>query len=108
MSESIDDEVTVCNSIRTGQYDTSLDDLIAHAMARKKYLAVNAGQQLKRLDIVEIVSGRPRYIIGERALVIDIMQTWIKIRFDKTIGKFQAGTTIRCPMSMVKKVEKAG
>lgn len=87
--------------ILEGALDSQLDAIISCCNQRKKYLSTSQGQMLRPGDRVRITSGRPRYLIGTEATVLEVLHTWIKIRLDQDIGKFSATATIRCPMSII-------
>lgn len=102
VEESIDTPETVLESIRTGQYDNHLDSMLDALFYRRKSVNLSRVASMKIGDTVEIVNGRPHYLHGVRAKVTDVMQTWCKIQLFQTIGKFNAGVNIRCPMTMLK------
>jgi hypothetical protein len=102
--EPIDTADTVIKSILTGEYDQQLAQIRSAVMERKERIDLTRGRSLRIGDRVRIISGRPRYFIGSIATVTDVMQTYIRIKIDKDVGRFSAGADIRCPMAVVEKV----
>lgn len=105
-TSQIDDGATVIASIRSGQYDDELDAICEVANARRRFAQVSGVQSLAYVGArVKFVRGRPRYLIGELATVVKVMQTWIEVKLDQDCGKFSAKSTIRTPMSIVEVVK---
>ena len=100
----LDDSDTVEANIIQGYYDHALTALQIIIADRKKRLAVSAGHQLRAGDRVKIIGGRPVYLHGATATVTDVMQTYVRIKLDRDIGKFTDGVDIRCPMSIIQKI----
>lgn len=91
--------------VQHGSFDDQLDEIINECHARKKFVMVRAGHQLRAGDRVEFISGRPAYLVGQRATVVKVMQTWVNLRLDNNIGKFSMHGTVRTPMTIIKKIE---
>lgn len=104
MSESIDTVETVIQSIREGQYDNDLAMIREALQFRKEQLTMRLAVTLQRGDKVRITSGRPQYIIGATATVVDVMQKYCRIDLDQPVGNYHRG--IRCPISMLTRIEK--
>lgn len=108
MSEEIliDDAETVIKSIREGEYDTHLDAIANVAYQRKRHLALQQGWTLQVGDRVEFHTGRPRYLIGEKATITKVMQSWVLLKLDRSVGKFSNLSTIRTPMTIIRKIKE--
>lgn len=102
--EEIDTPETVAESIRSGNYDNHLGTIIRAARDRKERLAITLGHQLTIGQRVVITSGRPHYIIGEKATVVRVMQKYVNIKFERSLGRFTTNNVVHCPMSMVRAI----
>lgn len=90
--------------LNNGDHDDNLDTIIRACNERRRQTAYVALHQLKPGDRVVFTGGRPRYLIGHQATVVEIKQTYAGVRLDQPIGKFGTGV-INTPMTLIKKVK---
>jgi hypothetical protein len=104
----IDDDATVIESIRTGQYDASIRPLAEVVADRLRYLKgreiMSKSNTWKPGDKVKVIGGRPHYLIGSTATIKKVMNTYVLIKLHQDIGKFKMHHDIRCPMSILEKI----
>lgn len=90
-----------------GEFDDKID-VIADAVRVRKSLtkqsqAMELRSQLQVGDKVRVTHGRPRYMVGATGVVTKIMVQYVMIDLDEPCGRFYRN--IRCPLSMLEKVE---
>lgn len=106
--ESIDTPDTVVASILRGEYDSHIEQICRVAGQRrddvrshetfKKSISWKAG------DRVEVIGGRPHYLVGSKGTITKVMNSWCLMKLDQGIGKFTTTMNIRSPMSILKKI----
>lgn len=101
--DSIDTPETVIESIRSGQYDKALVELSSTVSQRLKDTAWQRTQSFRPGDRVKFIAGRPHYLIGSAGTVERVMSTYISVRLDRPIGKFDT-RPIRCPINCMEKI----
>jgi hypothetical protein len=93
--------------IAKGDFDPYVEEIIATCVARRKQkrdqeihkfaATINVG------DTVRMKNGRPQYLVGALAKVTKVMDKYVNMDLLVPVGRY--GNDIRCPMSILEKVE---
>lgn len=90
-------------SIQLGELDEheqSIRSAFAERARRKNFEKITT---LKIGDRVRFVAGRPRYLIGTIGTVEKVKQSYVLVKLDAPVGKFQRA--VNAPISLIELVK---
>src|SRR5688572_30429208 len=94
-----------------GDYDDDLNSLAQAINSRRDLLLQTSNAKkfaaFKKGDVVKFyLLANSRYLSGNTTTISEVFRNEVGIKFTERVGKFMPGATVRCPVSIIDKVEK--
>ncbi len=85
-----------------GDHDDDLDAIVDAVRSRGKYLDTVMHRTIQIGDTVRFNDqASPKYIVGITATVVGKSRTKVDVELEETVGKFEGGVPINCPMAII-------
>lgn len=94
----------IMTAILNGEHDDEFDAIYAAIKERRKALDIIKQSEFSEGTEVRFNShASPKYLIGTKAIVTKVVpgRKSVEVRLTEDVGKFRAGSPVRCPVAII-------